>query len=184
MFTLEQILHIEDSIILVDGSVKGGHEFCYDGVFMEFTRSAPPSFYSKEDPFFPCNLLEKEFGEIYSASCGRNQPSVFAGRLGLDFPKSASLCGQNSLSDNFKSSCFDALGFSLASSGDADKIIVGCKSIPNPNHLALCLKAAAGELVFQETPGWQEKSTKICKSSPHQQSCQENVNRLVSDYGR
>lgn len=166
--------------------LTNGRDFCYDGAFMEFARGAPPSFYPSRNPLYPCDSLEERYGPLYSLSCGRNQPTVLISRLGLTFEQAIKLCGNNRLSDKFKGSCFDALGFMLASSGDPDKIIAGCKSIANPNFSAMCFKSAAGELVFQEVPGWDKKSTKVCAGAPlkAQAFCQENLARLIREYGR
>src|SRR3989344_3164350 len=42
--------------------LTSGREYCFDGVFMEFVRSAPDTFFKADDPLYPCNTLEKEFG--------------------------------------------------------------------------------------------------------------------------
>ena len=168
------------------GKLPAGQDFCYDGVFMEFVRGAPPTFYSKENPLSPCDSLEKEFGDLYSLSCGRNQPSVLVSRLGNEFSDVVSLCEKSTLSDKFKSSCFDALGFMLAGTADSGKIISGCKTITNTNHQSLCFKSAAGELIFQNVPGWQGKSKQVCDAAPaqYQAFCHENLQRLINEYGR
>lgn len=166
--------------------LSSGRNFCYDGVFMEFARNAEPSFYTKDKPFYPCDALEQDYGNTYSLSCGRNQPTVFVSRLGLAFENAIKLCGGNNMSDKFKGSCFDALGFMLASTQDTDKIIAGCKSIANTNYSGLCFKSGAGELIFQDVPGWQEKSRAVCDASPPpaRQLCHENRQRLIKEYGR
>lgn len=175
-----------ENALLDCNRLGNGRGFCYDGVFMEFVRSAAPSFFSKDKPFYPCDTLENKYGDTYSLSCGRNQPTVFVSRLGMEFADAVGMCSKNTLGGKFKSSCFDALGFMLASSQNAQKIIIGCKSITNPAYLALCLKSAAGELVFQNVPGWQEKSKEVCTASPpvSRASCHENLERLIKEYGR
>ncbi|MBI4035227.1 MAG: cupredoxin domain-containing protein, partial [Candidatus Chisholmbacteria bacterium] len=164
--------------------LRQGRDFCYDGVFMEFVRSATPNSYSKTDPFYPCNMLEKESDGKYSLACGRNQPTVFISRLGLTFEDGIKLCGENSLTDKFKGSCFDALGFMLASTQDVQKIIAGCKSIKNTNYSSLCFKSAAGELIFQNAPNWQEKAPQVCDAAgAYKNTCNENLQRLIREYG-
>lgn len=161
-----------------------GQEFCFDGVFMEYVRSASDSFFKKEDPLYPCNELEKEFGYAYSFSCGRNQPSLLMGRFNKSFDGVVSVC-LNSISKPFKEACFDSLGFSVASSGNPDQIIASCQKISDPLYSKRCLQAAAGELVFQEIPGWKEKSKAVCNASIEGRSqCLEYVNRLISEYQR
>ena len=164
--------------------LTSGNEYCFDGVFMEFARSASDSFYKKDDPLYPCNKLEKEFGYAYSISCGRNQPSVLMSRFKMGFPEVISVC-LNSNSAPFKGACIDSLGFSLAGSGDVEKIVQGCRIFAQEEYIKRCIKAAAGELVFQEVPGWDEKSKEICNSSPASSAdCLSYVERLVSDYHR
>lgn len=160
-----------------------GSEYCFDGVFMEFARSAPNSFYNLQDPLYPCDSLERDFGYIYSSACGRNQPALLMGRFNMGFAQVAGIC-LNSDSPPFKQSCFDALGFSVASSGNVEQIIAGCQSIKNEQFVNSCTKAAAGELVFQEVPNWQQKSKIICNSLVDNRECLSYIERLISDYGR
>jgi len=160
-----------------------GSEYCFDGVFMEFVRSAPLSFYKKEDPLYPCDQLEKDFGYTYSSACGRNQPSLLMSRFNMGFDEVIEIC-LSSQSKPFKESCFDALGFSLASSGNVNQIISGCQKMQVPEYINKCIKAAAGELVFQEIPGWSEKSKEVCNSSEASEECLQNVDRLIKEYNR
>lgn len=168
------------------GRLEFGKNFCHDGVFMEFARNAPASFYSKEDPFYPCGWLESKYGTLYSLACGRNQPTVFVSRLKMTFEDAIRLCGENNLSGQYKSSCFEALGFMLASGQDTRQIIAGCKSITDDRYSALCLKSAAGELIFQNVPGWREKAKEVCSASPptSRKFCYGNLDKLIKEYGR
>ena len=160
-----------------------GREYCFDGVFMEFVRSAPISFYKQEDPLYPCSQLEKEFGYTYSSTCGRNQPSLLMSRFKMGFDEVIGICLSSS-SKPFKESCFDALGFSLASKGDVNQIISGCQKMEIPEYVNKCAKAAAGELVFQEILGWAEKSKEVCNALEGSAECLQNVDRLIKEYNR
>src|SRR3989344_562292 len=117
-----------------------GREYCFDGVFMEFVRSSPESFFKKDDPLYPCNDLEKNFGPIYSFSCGRNQPSVLMGRFKMGFDEVVSIC-ENTASKLIKQGCIDSLGFSLAGSGETEQIIIGCKKIQELEFELKCAQA-------------------------------------------
>lgn len=164
--------------------LTSGREYCFDGVFMEFVRSAPESFFKKDDPLYPCNFLEKEYGPAYSFSCGRNTPSLLMSRFNRGFDEVVDIC-RKALSKPFKEACFDSLGFSLAASVDVSKIIAGCQSIQIAEFVLKCAKAAAGELVFQEVPNWQEKSQAVCQGFPEGKiECLTHVNRLIKEYGR
>ncbi len=160
-----------------------GQEYCFDGVFMEFVRSAPDSFYKKDDFLYPCNALEQKFGPAYSISCGRNQPSLLMGRFKLDFEEVTKIC-VSSDSTLFKQACFDSLGFSLVSSGDTGQIISSCQKIGEEKFMLRCIKAAAGELVFQDVPQWDEKSKAVCNSLTDTKECLAYVERLTADYHR
>ena len=164
--------------------LTSGSEFCFDGVFMEFVRSAPENFYKKDDFLYPCDSLEKDFGYAYSFSCGRNQPPLLMGRFKMTFLEAVNVC-LSSDSVPFKQACFDSLGFSLAATGDTEKIISGCLGIGKNEFVLRCMKSAAGELVFQEIPGWEEKSSTVCKSlESDSDECLQYVEKLVSEYGR
>ncbi len=164
--------------------LTSGNEFCFDGVFMEFVRSAPENFYKKEDLLYPCNSLENEFAYAYSFSCGRNQPSVLMSRFKMGFNDVVGACSSSS-STPFKQACFDALGFSLAATLDTNKIISGCLTIEENEFVLRCIKSAAGELVFQEVPNWEEKSGTVCKSlESGRNECLQYIDKLISEYGR
>lgn len=151
---------------------------------MEFVRSAPEAFFKKDDPLYPCNSLEKEYGYAYSFACGRNQASLLMSRFQMGFDEVVNIC-LNSSSTPFKQACFDSLGFSLAATGDVEKIIGGCQKIGVAEFMARCSKAAAGELVFQEVPGWNEKSKAVCEaSSQGKDDCLQNVDRIIKEYNR
>jgi len=164
--------------------LTSGQEFCFDGVFMEFVRSASASFFKKDDPLYPCNMLEKEFAYTYSFACGRNQPSLLMGRFKMGFDEVIGVCLSSS-STPFKEGCFDALGFSLAATADVDTIVGGCQKIGIEEFVSRCIKSAAGELVFQEVPSWEEKSEAVCNAKEFvRDECLKHIYRLVSEYGK
>lgn len=163
--------------------LESGSTYCFDGVFMEFFRSAPDSFFKADDPYYPCNSLEKDFGYTYSLACGRNQPSLLMGRFKYSFDDVVSIC-LNSASKPFKEACFDSLGFTIAGEGNVDNIIGGCSKIADPFFADKCLIAAAGELVFQEVSNWNQKSKTVCSASNVENECLEYVKRLIKEYSR
>ena len=167
-------------------TLSAGQAFCHDGVFMEFARGARGDFYLKVNPFYPCNTLETRFGGAYSVACGRNQPTIFISKFGMNFDQAAMNCVDNTLSKDFKVACVDALGFMLAGSKDTRSIISGCQSIGLDEYTANCLKAAAGELIFQDVPGWQQAAPEVCAASPvsAKTTCSQYLEKLIKDYGR
>ena len=160
-----------------------GQQYCFDGVLMEYVRSAPIDFYKKDNPLYPCDDLENRFGYAYSESCGRNQPTMLMSRFNFGFDDIVKIC-LNSESKPFKQACFDSLGFSLASSADSEQITKGCQKIGVEEYINRCSKAAAGELVFQQVPGWMEKSKAVCSQLENNQECSEHVKRLIKEYHR
>lgn len=163
--------------------LSSGEEYCFDGVFMEFVRSAPESFFRINDPLYPCNSLENSFGYIYSFSCGRNQPPLLMGRFKMPFEDVARICVA-SASKPFREGCVEALGFSLAATLEPEKIIEGC-SVLGIEFSKTCIQKAAGELVFQDVPGWWEKSQSLCKGvTEGTDVCLAYVNNIASQYGR
>lgn len=164
--------------------LSNGSQFCYDGVFMEYQRSAAKDFYTKVDPLYPCNTLPVE----YQTACGRNQPMVMLQRLNLSMSDVIHYCDTSS-SQEFKDACFDALGFySVSISGqDLTKIIAFCQQSELVNFQNRCLKAAAGEMVFQNIPNWRENSVKVCEVISDQSirnECVSYTHFLAQDYGR
>ena len=175
----------------LDSSLKScqqlinGQQFCFDGVFMEFERAAPLELYSKDSPEQPCDNLAKNFSKEVIFACGRNQPVVLMDRFQFSFDEVAKICLE-SKSQPFKEACFDSLGFRSAQKGTSSGIISDCQKIKVTEFVARCTQAAAGELIFQEHPGWNVESTKACSSlkGNYQVACHEYLNNLIADYGK
>lgn len=164
--------------------LTNGQDFCYDGVFMEFERSAPKSFYKAEDYLYPCNNLE----EKYQISCGRNQPQVLLDRFNQNFDQVIGIC-ETSENADFKQACFDSLGFMtvIISTGDPGKIISLCQNNQHVDFQNHCLKAAAGEIVFENIPLWREKSGQVCLSLADEflkNDCLGYISQLALEYSR
>src|SRR3989344_6983599 len=124
-----QTSDIKNSLLSCKRLSQNASQYCFDGVFMEFERSAPQSFYSKDDPYKPCDDLEREFGPVYSFACGRNQTTVLLSRFKFSFEDLTGVC-LGAKSPQFKAACIDSLGFIVArSSQDAGYIVETCKKI-------------------------------------------------------
>ncbi len=164
--------------------VTSGSEFCFDGVFMEFERSAPSRFFIKDNPLYPCDQF---FGSKLSLACGRNQPTVLLNRLNYKYDDIANLC-LDAPDESFKEGCFSALGFiaTTRSGGKPESIIEDCKKVTDDVYFERCITAAAGELIFQNIPLWQENALKICQnlSEGANQSCQDYLSKIKAEYGR
>lgn len=174
------------SSLLACNKLQNGSNFCHDGVFMEFARGASSDFYPKDDRLSPCSTLSEEFGDKYSFACGRNQPEILMQRFNYSFEDVVEIC-ISSDDEAFKTACFDSLGFKLASTANSpDGIIAGCAKISDAELNSRCAQAAAGELIFQEVPGWQTKAPIVCNSlqMPYYASCHQHLQRLISEYKR
>lgn len=162
-------------------ALEHGPTFCHDGVFMEFSFSAPSSVYNADDPLAPCTALDPR----YRPACGRNQPHVMERRHGLDRPRTAAVCLGTEVA--IREPCLHALGYVITneSRGDVSCIIDQCRQLPLPAHDA-CFSAAATELVFQNYPRWQTAAPTICQaSSPTaQRACHDRLNLTISQYHR
>ncbi len=155
--------------------------YCYDGVFMEFSISAPANFYKQSDPLYPCNVID----DVYRTACGRSQVQVMKQRFRMGAATIANACLKSG-SQPIAYHCIDAIGYFTAqeSGGDARKIISGCALIADKVAHAQCLAAAAGELVFQNTRGWQESSKAVCESPGADSSCNVRIENVKKSYGR
>ncbi|CAN5178578.1 hypothetical protein BH09PAT1_BH09PAT1_5160 [soil metagenome] len=159
-------------------------QYCYDGVFMEFSRDALDSFYRPTDPLYPCDSLEGK----YVFSCGRNQPSVMTSRLHLSYDDIYNACHKAANVD-LRTSCYVALGFQAvyASNEDPQKIIAMCDNYKDREFEYQCKSAAAGELVFQNFTNWQTNAPMVCNTisgKDQQKRCNEHTLVIQKSYGR
>ena len=152
--------------------------YCHDGVFMEFSISAPKSFYRKDNPIYPCDTVE----DSYKVACARSQSKIMTLDFGLSIGKAAGAC-QNTGDERIIYHCIDSLGYLISQRNqeDPDEIIYRCKEIKDKKLETQCLAAAAGELVFQDVAGWQELTKKVCKNEI---TCLQRVEQVKESYGR
>lgn len=172
-----------ESSLLACNRLTQGYDYCYDGVFMEFGRETADSFYNSEDPLYPCNIAE----EKYVYSCGRNQVDVMQNRFGMNFQEITKICSSTE-SKLLQNSCFEALGFQAAymASTSPPQIFKLCGNTERTDLQATCATAAAGELIFQNMPGWQVNAPKVCEmlSVPYTQECHTRINQIQHEYRR
>ena len=138
-------------------------QYCYDGVFMEHSFSAPFASFDKAEPWKLCTDLD----EKYHMNCARYQPARFAEKFHVDLPTSARMCLEAE-TETLRGFCIDAVGFALAYTfrDTVDTIKHTCGSIPLETYRYRCITAAAGELVFQRYQEWEESSFKLCDTLP------------------
>jgi hypothetical protein len=181
-----QTNNIREALKSCQNLSENTQQYCFDGVFMEFERAAPATFYSQDNLYKPCDELIGEFGASMAFSCGRNQPNALMSRFKLKFEDVVKVCLEAD-SLEFKQACIDALGFIvIKSSLNVADITLGCQKIGEPLYVARCARAAAGELVFQNTPGYKENAPKVCGSllPEYQVDCQSYLNNITREYNR
>lgn len=165
-----------------DALNKTWQAYCYDGVFMELSISAAPSFYKESDPLYPCDTL----AEKYQGACARSQSTIMRQRLGLNTSTIAKACAQSTPA--IKYNCIDSLGYYVGQTNinNPQKIVLGCEEIANGDDQAQCKAAAAGELVFQDAVGWHENVLTICQSmnANYKANCDKRVENVKKSYGR
>ena len=79
------------------------------------------------------------------------------------------------------------MGFiTTKSTSDPAGIIAACQKIGIDEYTLRCAKAAAGELIFQEVPGWQENAPAVCQllATGYQNDCHQYIQQLIKQYGR
>lgn len=163
---------------------EGAPQYCYDGVFMEFSNDALDDFYKKNDPLFPCDAVTPE----YIFACGRNQPTVLMKRFKFSFDQIYQAC-KTAKDKNLRTSCYVSLGFQSVyqSSEDPTQIITKCGAFKDSEFEYQCKSAAAGELVFQNINNWQTNSPMICNSitrSDQQKLCNDHITQIQKSYNR
>ena len=138
-------------------------QYCYDGVFMEYSFSAPLSSFSKTEPWKICTDLD----EKYHGNCARYQPTLFIEKFHVDIPTSARLCLE-APTETLQGFCIDAVGFALAHTfqNNIDAIRHTCENISLATYHYRCITAAAGELIFQQYKGWEENALELCSTLP------------------
>lgn len=162
--------------------LSSGQEYCSDGVFMEFERDATAEFYKASDPLYPCNALNSK-SKVYS--CSRNLPNVLLGRFKKTLAQVAAIC-QAADDLEITRGCVDAVGFVVASQSgaNAQAILAGCRVFVDENHQKECLTKAAGELIFQEVPGWEQTAPVLCRVLERPEDCLSYLQKIIVDYGR
>ncbi len=165
-----------------DALDKNWQTYCYDGIFMELSISAAPSFYKENDPLYPCDTL----AENYQSACARSQSRIMRERFGLKTAEIARICSAST--PTIKYHCTDSLGYYVAQTNidNPKKIVSGCEEIVNGDAQAQCKAAAAGELVFQNAVGWHENVLTICQSmnANYKTDCEKRVENVKKSYGR
>ena len=155
--------------------------YCWDGVFMEHMLSVPAASYPPDDLWYPCSAV----AERYRPQCARSEAQVLRFKRGLDTPAIAEVC-RTGETETIRYHCLDGLGFYIAqqSQGDIGVIQRGCGRIADRPAESQCITAAAGEIVFQNYPGWPLATRRLCGdlAPEFQSACQGRVQYIEKTY--
>ncbi len=165
-------------------------QYCYDGVFMEYSFSAESHIYSAKDPWKACSSL----AEQYQRNCARYQSQIFLSNpsddtnsvSGVDPVKRAGgYCGMGP-SQIMRGTCFESLGYYIAENdlGNPDKIWGDCQKMPSDSSAegrTICTIGGATETVFQRYGDFVKSSDALCKKLPtaRQEECYSHFKNLI-----
>lgn len=155
---------------------KAEREPCWDGVFMEYLFSAPPSSAIIDDPWYPCTAVPQR----YSAACARRQAGVMRFKLGLDTPAIAAACKLRDQS--LANPCLDSIGryAGFASNGDIGVIRTICAATGDSYAERRCTFTAAIELALDYYPDADTGAVILCRelSGELGSECQDRLERV------
>jgi len=157
--------------------------YCYDGVFMEHSSSAPKTDLDPKDPWRFC----ADFPEQYQHNCARYQVQIFTQLFGWDLAQSIKGC---SLAPtlSFQKTCFADFGYVVTqiAKNNRDKIKELCSLSPTKEGQHMCIIGAATELVFQQYTNWRALSETLCKELPKswEEQCLNTRQNTINTYKR
>lgn len=139
--------------------LERGTEYCYGGVFMEFSSTSGKDFYKKEDPLYPCNSVDDK----YKKACILNQTGVMVVRLGLSNNELTETC-LSSNDDILRYYCVESIGWDIGTKTEASEetIKAWCSVFEQEEQYNHCIIAAAAGMIFQQFDNWSEVSDNLC----------------------
>lgn len=120
-------------------------EWCYSGAFMENSNSStnkdhPSKFVKKDDPFFPCKILDKK----YLKMCYELQSFKFYDFARKDWIKTIALCKE--VPTDYRQNCYKSIGsMQVGFSQDNATIINNCNLFPSEEKNT-CINAVVATL--------------------------------------
>lgn len=115
-------------------------DWCYSGAFMENSTSStnkdhPSKYLKKEDPMYPCTILE----DRYLNMCYALQSFYFAEVSGYDWQKTIDLCSR--VPQSYQETCFRSIGQNLVGfTQDLDLIKTNCNLIGPTELKQACIQ--------------------------------------------
>lgn len=153
-------------------------ENCYDGVYMEYSTSAPKNMFGKDDNWGLCNMQDLK----YQIKCAKYQTYMLKGKFGLSYSSIIKQCKIAPSSDLYNS-CILGLGqYAVAEQGgDFEKVLDICMMVLDKERNSTCLINAAQAVAFQQYMNWQQTSERLCRklSDDEYKKCQIAINGVV-----
>lgn len=149
-------LHLCDAL-----NAKNTETLCYTGVFMENTNNAtdpthPTRFIKKEDPMYPCNIVDTSYQTI----CYALQTSYFFKLTNFDWNKTAALCAKEP--DQYQPPCYTTMGSNqIGYISDLKKVAANCSSLLSDGKKQ-CVQGVVSHLLIR-FGGRYEQSFEFCK---------------------
>jgi hypothetical protein len=152
-------------------------DMCYDGVFMEYTNSAPDSYFNQKDPWAICNTLSIN----YQPKCAKYQVNIVKQKFKSGFPGTIKIC-ENAPNFSLQTNCLLGMSQFLTSEskGEHDKIKKVCDSITIAGATEQCMVNAAQSVTEQQFDNWEKVSVELCaslSSSEKQNTCIKTANK-------
>lgn len=174
-------LNVKKALKHCDMLVNQYRIYCYDGVFMEHSLSAPSSKFAEKKWEFCASFDEK-----YQPLCAKYQIYPFVRDLGWNFSQAVQFCDE-SPNEILKENCFSGLGYSAtnAAHGDGNEIKRLC-SLAIGEDRYLCIIHAAKEVIFQEYANWWEVSDNLCEGLPNEWKtiCLNKTKETIEGYNK
>lgn len=152
---------------------QNNQNYCYDGVFMEYSEH--PEIYSgKQNEFIK---ICSDSSKSYSQNCARYVFAVFGYLTNWSTSEIAELCGQisyKSVSDE----CFVGLGYFAVFNSKADfsKILEICNQSPTDVGQSFCIIGSVRQVISQKYLDYINLSKKLCdKAKTNFEKCQTEI---------
>ncbi len=162
-------LNISSALMDCDILIDSYKNYCYDGVFMEYSMDVPKSSVDMSDPWKFCEDMDVK----YQYNCARYQAQTFQLQSNGNIQSIASDCNKTS-NETFKATCLDGLGYYITqtSQGDLAQILGSCGNLKNNDYIH-CVSGSAREVAFQEYSDWENISSTLCNklSDPDKTKC-------------
>lgn len=126
--------------------LRSDKELCYSGVFMENSSSStnkdhPSKFFKKDDPMYPCTILEKK----YLRMCYRLQGTKFLEFAGYDWSKTIGTCEK--IPKDYLEECYISIGsLQVGYTQDFKKMQENCNLIKLPVYRKKCIEGVVSTL--------------------------------------